>query len=107
MNFKTGFHTQPRIVTMFNNMINSEAENESNNRWTSMRVSNENVISLVNNRWKLLDYRKVGMVKQQPLGLYYKLGVLLRNCLTCLDQNQIGEYYGVDAPTLEQYLFLH
>jgi hypothetical protein len=92
---------------MFNNMINSDAEEISNQRWSPMRVCNENVISLINNKWKLLDYRKVAMVRRQPLGLYYKLGALLTNCLTCLDQNQIGEYYNIDAPTLEQYLFIH
>jgi hypothetical protein len=84
-------------------MINSDAEENSNQRWSPMLVCNENVISLINNRLKQLDYRKVAMVRKQPLGLYFKLGSLL----TCLDQNQIVEYCNIDAPTLEQYLFIH
>ena len=89
---------------MFNNLINTVAQDFSNDQHSPIRVCNENVISLINNCWKLLDYRKVAMKSKQPLALYYKLGALLTNCFTCLDGNQIGEYFDCAPPTLEQYL---
>ena len=85
-------------------MVNTAAQDFSNKSWCPLRSCNENVISLINNRWKLLDYRKVTMTRKQPLALYYKLGALLTNCITCLDHNQIGEFYNCSLPTLEQYL---
>ena len=89
---------------MYNNLINTEAQDFSNERNTPIRVCNENNISLINNKWKVLDYRKVVMKAKQPLTIYYKLGALLTNCLTCLEGNQIGEYFDCAPPTLEQYL---
>ena len=89
---------------MFNNLINTEAQNFSNAQMSPIRVCNENGIGMINNRWKLLDFRKVGMKSKQPLALYYKLGGLLTNCITCLEGNQIGEYFQCLPPTLEQYL---
>ena len=99
-----GFHLQPCVNPMFNNLINTVAQDFSNEQHSSIRVCNENAISLVNNRWKLLDCRKIIMKSKQPLAMYYKLGVLLTDCFTCLDGNQIGEYFNCVPPTLEQYL---
>ena len=89
---------------MFNNLINTPAQEFSNTRNSPIRVTNENVNGLICNQWKLLDYRKVGLKNRQPLALYYKLGALLTNCLTFLDGNQVGEYFQCVPPTLEQYL---
>ena len=44
------------------------------------------------------------MKTRQPLALYYKLGALLTNCLTCLDGNQVGESFHCQPPILEEYL---
>ena len=89
---------------MFNNLFNTAAQNFSNDHNAPIRVCNENNISLNNNKWKVLDYRKVIMKAKQPLSIYYKLGALLTNCLTCLEGNQIGEYFNCAPPALEQYL---
>jgi hypothetical protein len=89
---------------MYNHLVNTELQDFSNERNSPIRVCNENNISLINNKWKVLDYRKVIMKSTQPLAIYYKLGALLTNCLTCLDGNQIGEYFNCVPPTLEQYL---
>jgi len=89
---------------MFNNLINTPAQDNSNMRNSPIRVTNENINGLICNQWKLLDYRKIGLKCRQPLALYYKLGALLTNCLTCLDGNQVGEYFHCVPPTLEQYL---
>ncbi len=48
-------------------------------------------MNLISGRWKVLDYRKVIIRSKQPLAIYYKLGVLLTNCLTDLDGNLVSE----------------
>ena len=50
---------------MYNNLINTEAQDFSNERNTPIRVCNENNINLFNNKWKVLDYRKVVMKVSQ------------------------------------------
>ena len=67
---------------MYNNLINTAAQDFSNERNSPIRVCNKNNIGLINNKWKVLDYRKVIMKAKQPLSIYYKLGALLTNCLT-------------------------
>jgi hypothetical protein len=104
INCNIGFHIQPCVNPMYNHLVNTELQDFSNERNSPIRVCNENNISLINNKWKVLDYRKVIMKSTQPLAIYYKLGALLTNCLTCLDGNQIGEYFNCVPPTLEQYL---
>ena len=99
-----GFHQQPCVNPMFNNLINTPAQDFSNQRNSPIRVSNENINGLICNQWKLLDFRKNGMKTRQPLALYYKLGALLTNCLTCLDGNQVGESFHCQPPILEEYL---
>ena len=93
---------------MFNNLINTPAEDFSNTQNSPIRVSNENINGLICNQWKLLDYRKVGMKNRHPLALYYMLGALLTNCLTCLDGNQVGEFFHCQPHIiLEEYLVLN
>ena len=92
-----------RIFRVSKIFISSPRQKFSNDLWTHIRVSNENVLTLIGKRWKLLDYHKVMNAKTQPLGLYFKLGCLLTNCLTCLDQNQVGLYFDCDPPSLEEY----
>ena len=99
-----GFHTQPCINTMYNHLINTPAQNFSNDEWAAMRVANENSLSLVVNQWKYIDFRKIGMVRRQPLGLYFKLACFLTNCITCLDHNEISIYFNCPPLSLEQYL---
>ena len=86
------------------NLINTPAQDFSNQRNSPIRVSNENINGLICNQWKLLDFRKNGMKTRQPLALYYKLGALLTNCLTCLDGNQVGESFHCQPPILEEFL---
>lgn len=99
-----GLHTQPRIVTMFNNLINTVAQNLSNDNWAAIRVTNENCLAIVATQWKFIDYRKVTNCSVHPLGIYYELAILLSNCLNTLDHNQVSVYFDLPPPTLEQFL---
>ena len=70
----------PCVVTIFNIMINSPAQDLSNTRWSPMRVSNETGIGLVNSTWKYCDYYKVLSTSLQPLGIFYRVCNILRMC---------------------------
>lgn len=104
--FDRGGHAQPCVVPMYNNVIMPPARALSNNRWSPMRVSNEHAIGLVPRWWSYLNAWHLHSVKRQPLGLFYLVGVLLTNCITCLDHNQVSgrKAFRCAPPTLEQYL---
>ena len=40
----------------------------------------------------------------QPVGLYYKVATILAYCHICLYGSETGDYFGVDPPSLEEYL---
>ena len=80
---------------MFNNLINTVAQNYSNDLWVPLRANNENCLSGPVNQWKYIDYRKVTSNKVHPLALYYKLAILLSNCLNCLDHNKVAVDFNI------------
>ena len=51
-----------------------------------------------------LDFRKKIKVLLQPVGKYYTVGALLANCHTCIYESQTGDYFGLNAPTQDEYL---
>ena len=51
-----------------------------------------------------LDYKKNMKIYLQPVGKCYLVGSLLWNCRTCLYGNQTSEYFGIQPPSLEDYL---
>jgi hypothetical protein len=98
-----GMHNQPCLVAMYNNLINTPAQDLSNTRWSPMRVSNETGIGLVNSTWKYCDYYKVLNTTLQPLGIFYRVCNILTNAITCLDENNVGKMFDCTPPLLEEY----
>jgi len=38
------------------------------------------------------------------VGKVMSLSVFLTNCLNCFEPNKTSQYFGIDPPTIEQYL---
>lgn len=51
-----------------------------------------------------LDWKKGLRMGLSPAGKFYIVGVILTNCHTCLYGSQTSSFFGVESPSLEEYL---
>ena len=58
----------------------------------------------VTNIWAFIDFKKNQKLYLQPVAKYYLVGVLLKNCHSCMYGNQTSRYFQVPTPELEDYL---
>jgi hypothetical protein len=100
-----GYCVSARLIAPFKGAALDQHQMEFNQRMSAVRVVVEwsfgNVLSL----WAFLDFRKNLKLGLSPIGSFYKLGVFLTNCHTCLRRgNIVSSKFGLEPPTLQQYL---
>lgn len=79
-------------------------QNKLNKKMSKLRVSVEWGFGKILQLFPFLDFKKNLKIYKQPVGNYYKVGVILTNCHTCIYGSQVSDYFGCDPPALEQYL---
>ena len=55
--------------------------------------------------WAFFDFGKNLKLFLSPVGKLYIVGVLLTNCHTCLRESETSEYFQLNPPSLEEYLY--
>ncbi|KAK9347547.1 hypothetical protein V1522DRAFT_401247 [Lipomyces starkeyi] len=55
-------------------------------------------------KFAFLDYKKNLKMGLQPAGIYYLVGTVFHNIISCLDANQTASYFEVQPPTIHEYL---
>jgi hypothetical protein len=78
-----------------------QAENAVMSR---VRVAVEWSFEKVVQEFAFLDFDKNLKLYLSPIALWYKIGVLMTNCHTCLYGSQTGLFFQLQAPSLEWYL---
>ena len=74
---------------------------------SSVRVSVENAIGSITNKWCALDFVRQEKTGWSAIGLKYLVAVILSNFMTCVrGGNQISDMFGIQPPTLEGFLGL-
>lgn len=84
-----------------------DRERRLNRIMSSLRDAVEHGFGMVTNHWRFLRDSDRQQSLESPVALYFRDAVLLSNVLTCLYQNQVGRYYDLRAPLLEDYLHPH
>ena len=69
-----------------------------------VRVSVEWGFNKLISIFAFLDYKKNQKLYLQPVGKYYKVAALLINCHTCLYGSETTSYFGLQPPSLQEYL---
>jgi hypothetical protein len=100
-----GYKTSGHIVAPIRNATPDSNEARMNAAMSSVRVSVEWAFGYVQSNWGHVSWVNGQRVLLSPVGLQYRVAVLLSNCLTCLrGGNIISDKFGVNPPTLEEYL---
>lgn len=71
---------------------------------SKIRVSIEWAFGRIIGTNKYAAFSRTLMIQNSPLAQYYTVAVLLTNCRTCLCGDIDTLYFGVEPPTLEEYL---
>lgn len=82
----------------------TEAEKEWNASMSAVRIEVEHGFGIVANTWPFLNAGWKMRLYSSPVGRYYRVGVLLTNCLNCMRPNQVAQYFDCEPPELTEYL---
>ncbi|KAH9115674.1 hypothetical protein AeMF1_010318 [Aphanomyces euteiches] len=76
------------------------------NKWMSrVRQSVEWDFMIMKTLWAFITFKYLSKIRMSPVTKIVKVAMFLTNCHCCYDEgNLISEYFGVDPPTLEEYL---
>jgi hypothetical protein len=75
-----------------------------NQKMSAVRESVEWQFMKILQNFAFLDFKKNLKLFLQPVGKYYIVAAILTNCHTCLYGSITGQYFGVNPPSLEEYL---
>ena len=64
----------------------------------------EHGFGIVQKLWPFLNAGWKMQLYSSPVGRYYRVGVLLANCMNCIRPNQVSQYFNCRPPFLEDYL---
>ena len=88
---------------MYNNLVNTPAQDLVNSEFSSLRAANEWDVGKPKNLFKYIDYKKVLFRQLQPIGLYFRVCCVMTNALNILDEGQSAEFFQCAPPTLDSY----
>ena len=77
-----------------------------NKGMNACRESVEHVNSMLKSRFAFINFDKKLKLLESPVSSIVLCTILLTNCYTCLEGSQVGEYFDMREPQLEQYLKL-
>ena len=95
---------RPQLLAPFKGANLTEEQQEFNKQMSAVRVSVEWAYAKVVQLFAFVDFKKNLKLLLQPIATYYYVAVLLTNCHTCLRGNETSKLFGVNPPTLEEYL---
>ncbi len=82
----------------------ADEENDFNAQMSAVRIEVEHGFGIVANMWPFLNAGWKMRLYSSPVGRYYRVGVLLTNCLNCIRPNQVAQYFDCRPPSLSDYL---
>lgn len=93
------------LQTPFKGTGNSDEEVAFNSSMSSVRITVEWGFKEITTYFAAHDFKKnIGKVMLSPVGKYYLVCAFLQNLRTILYGNQTSAYFGMDPPTLDEYL---
>ena len=99
-----GYPFRPHLMRPFPGRQLTEDQVRKNYIMSTVRQSVEWNFGKLKRQWAFLDFEKNHKLHLSPVGKLFRVGVILMNCNCCLYGNQTSKHFGIDPPTLEEYL---
>ena len=97
------YHINIHLQAPFRQVHLTPAQQWFNSSMSALRVSVEWLFKDIINYWKFMDFKKNLKIYLSAVGKMYLTCALLTNARKCLYGNQTSEYFGCQAPSLENY----
>jgi hypothetical protein len=81
----------------------TEEEKLWNNAMSAVRIEVEHGFGIVSNTFPFLNAGWKMHLGASPVGAYYRVAVLLVNCMNCLRPNQVAQRLDCKPPELDEY----
>ena len=82
----------------------SEAEKQFNTTMSSVRITIEQIFGRTVKLWASNSHKATLRIGHSPVAAPYFVAIFLTNIHTIMHGNQVSMYFGVQPPTLEEYL---
>lgn len=92
------------IITPYHGRVISAQQALFNKKMSAVRTCVEWAFGKILSLFSFLDYKKNQKLYLQPVGKYFLVASILTNCHTCLYGSETGMYFGLEPPTLQEYL---
>jgi hypothetical protein len=96
------YGTHEHIIAPYVNPAGNQIQ--FNSRMKIVREAIEWEFGLILSNWKFLDWRWSQQLFSSPIGKHYPVAAMLTNMKTCLEGNQISSFFGIDPPTIDEYM---
>lgn len=96
---------RPQLISPYKGANLTDGQAAFNKAMSSVRQSVEWEFGKIVALFAFLDFKKNLKLYLQPVGKFYFVGALLKNCHTCIYGSQTSEYFEMNPPTLEHYLY--
>jgi hypothetical protein len=100
-------NNEPYCVYAIKGAILSANQARFNERMSAVRICVEWGFGKLLSLFAFLDYKENHKLYLQPNGKYYKVALLLTNCHTCLYGSETGSCFGLNPPSLHEYLLVN
>lgn len=98
---------RPHLMCPYKGANLTPAQEDFNAEMSKLRQCVEWGFGDIVTNFAFVDFRKNLKIFLQPIGKIYLAATLMTNCRACLYGNQTSVYFGVNPPSLEQYLNNH
>ena len=95
---------RPQLIVPYKGAALTAEQRQFNMAMSNVRESVEWGFGAIARTFAFLDFKKNLKLYLQPIGQYYPVAVILMNCYTCMYGNQVSQYFGIEPPTLQEYL---
>ena len=95
---------RPQLQAPFREAVLTDDMKRFNTAMSSVRVSVEWLFGDVVNQFKFVDFKKNLKVALSPVGKIYITSAVLNNALICMYGNNTSTFFGIDPPTVHEYL---
>lgn len=95
---------RPQLMVPYPSVNITPEQHEFNTAMSSARIAVEWAFGKVVQFFAFVDYKKNQKILLQPVASHYFCAVLFTNCHTCFNGSEASKYFGVQPPTLQEYL---
>ena len=96
---------RPQLIAPYQGAALTPDEQQFNRSMSLTRVAVEWTFAKIVSEWAFLDFKKNQKIYLQPVGTQYLVGALLTNFHTCLYGSETGQFFRLQPPSLEDYIY--